>query len=537
MPMYETDVLVVGGGLAGLCAAISAASNMSRVMVATKTLVGAATTTSMAAGIISAVTSFSDGDSVEAHYDDTMKGGAFVNDRALVRTMVNDASKYFSCLPSLGIEFEEERGAPKVGFIPGHSKPRSYYIKGKGIRLQSALKKAAADLGITFLERALVTALVKDGDSAIGAVGVNTLTCEPFAIKAKATILATGGPGEVYPYTLMPVGSTGYGCSLALRAGAELVDMEFVQFYPTMTFGDGLPKVFIEYSTLLMNGADVINEEGVSIFKKAGIDEPWKLTRDAFSILIAKEMVGEGKERSVFLDCTKIPAERIRDDLILRNTVNDLESKHVPIRTKPFRVSPYAHFIMGGMRADPDCKTLVPGLYAAGEAMGGTHGANRIGGNAFAAAMVFGFRSGLTASLHCGTVEGGNADAFHDPLFQLNEQMAAQGTTEASKLKAEVQSEMWKNVGILRRRAGLENALLHFNALREIRPSSANPVEKLLMPMMLDTAEVIALSAMVREESRGAHCRLDFPSSNDAWRRRIKIRLEGGNCDVQLIDL
>ncbi len=536
MTKYDTDVLVIGGGLAGLCAAISAASDMSRVMVVTKTLIGAATTTSLAAGIISAVTPFGEGDSVEQHYNDTLKGGGFVNDKALARAMVGDMSKYFSRLAGLGIEFEGD-DTPKACFIPGHSKPRSYYMKGKGVRLQSILRNAAAGLGATFMERALVTSLVKEGGRVIGAVGIGTHNNEPFVINAKATVLATGGPGELYPHTLMPIGSTGYGCSLALRAGAELVDMEFVQFYPTMTCGSGLPKIFIEYSSLLKNGADLLDDAGTSIFRKAKIDEPWKLTRDAFSILIAKEMLGGGSEKPVFFDCTKIPAERIKDDLILGKTINDLASKHVPVSTKPFGVSPYAHFVMGGVKSNPNCETLVPGLYAAGEAMGGPHGANRIGGNALAAAIAFGFRSGMAASLYCGTVDHGSDEAFHAAISQLTEQVASPGTTDAAKVKADVQSEMWKNAGILRRREGLESALLRFNALREIRPKSSNPVEKLLLPMMLDTAEIIAISAMVREESRGAHCRLDYPSTNDQWLKRIKIRLEGGDCDIQLIDV
>jgi len=536
LPKYDTDVLVIGGGLAGLCSAISAASDMSRVMVVTKTLVGASTTTSMAAGIISAVTPFGEGDSVELHYNDTLKGGAFVNDKLLAKAMVSDASKYFSRLSGLGIEFEGD-ASPKVGMIPGHSKPRSYYMKGKGIRLQSVLRNAASGLGATFLEKALVTALVKEGERVVGAVGISIPTGEPFAIRAKATVLATGGLGELYPYTLMPTGSTGYGCSLALRAGAELVDMEFVQFYPTMTYGTGLPKIFIEYSVLLRNGADVIDDKGMSIFRKAKVDEPWRLTRDAFSILIAKEQIGGGSARQVFFDCTKIPAERIKDDVILRNTLNDLASKHVPVETKPFGVSPYAHFNMGGIKANPNCETRVPGLYASGEAMGGPHGANRIGGNAFAAAIAFGFRAGMAASLYCSTVDGGKDASFQAPLSQLAEQISSQGTTDAAKLKTDVQSEMWKNAGILRRREGLENALLRFSALREIKPKSANPVDKLLLPMMLDTAESVALSAMVREESRGSHCRLDYPSQNDQWLKRIKIMLDGGDLSVHLIDV
>ncbi len=536
MVKFETDVLVIGGGLAGLCAAISASSDMSKVMVVTKTLIGGATTTSMAAGIISAVTPYGEGDDVEQHYNDTLKGGAYLNDKVLAKAMVRDVSKYFPRLTGLGIELEGDE-TPKACFIPGHSKPRSYYMKGKGIRLQTILRNAASGLGVVFIERAMITSLVKEGERVVGAVGIRTDTKELFAINAKATILATGGPGELYPRTLMPIGSTGYGCSLAMRAGAELIDMEFVQFYPTMTYGAGLPKIFIDYPALLKNGADVLDKEGASIFKKAHIDEPWKLTRDSFSILIAKEMFGNGVEKPVFLDCTKIPAQKMSEEMPLRIAVNELESKRVPVKTKPFSVSPYAHFIMGGVRADVNGETILQGLYAAGEALGGPHGANRIGGNAFAAAIAFGFRSGMAASLFSSTVDMGNEAAFHSPLSQMAESIAVEGITDIAKVKTDIQAAMWADAGILRHKNGLENALLRFNALRDIRVKSSNPVEKLLLPMMLDTAEAVTLSAMVREESRGSHYRLDYPSASEQWLKRIKLRLDQSSCDIELIDV
>lgn len=536
MPKHDADVLIIGGGLAGLCAAISAASDMSKVIIVTKTLIGGATTTSMAAGIISAVTPYGEGDDVEQHYNDTLKGGAYLNDKLLAKAMVRDVSKYFPRLTGLGIELEGE-ATPKACFIPGHSKPRSYYMKGKGIRLQTMLRNAASGLGATFIEKALITSLVKEGERVIGAVGIRTDSKEPFAIRAKATVLATGGPGELYPRTLMPIGSTGYGCSLAFRAGAELIDMEFVQFYPTMTYGAELPKIFIDYPALLKNGADVLDGDGVSIFKKAHIDEPWKLTRDSFSILIAKEMFGDGREKLVYLDCTKIPNQRISEEMPLKIAVGDLESKRVPVRTKPFGVSPYAHFIMGGVKANTNGETILPGLYVAGEALGGPHGANRIGGNAFAAAIAFGFRSGIAASLFSSTVETVSDEVFHSPLSQMADSIATEGTTDVAKVKADIQATMWANAGILRSKDGLEKALLKFNSLRDVKAKSSNPVEKLLLPMMLDTAEAVALSAMVREESRGAHYRLDFPSPSEEWLKRIKLRVDQGSCDIQLIDV
>ncbi len=536
MAKYSTDVLIIGGGLAGLCAAISAASDFSRVMIVTKTLVGGANTTSMAAGILSAVSPDGDpGDSIRLHLDDTLRGGAHLNDRILAEVMVKDIPKYFNRLRKLGVEFVEDNGKPRASFIAGHSKPRSYFMKGKALHLQEALKGAAAAGGVEFLERTLITHLVKEGERVVGAVGYNG--SEIVAIKAGATIIATGGPGELYSRTLMPAGSTGYGSSLGFRAGVELIDMEFVQFYPTMVWEGGLPKIFIEYTSLLKHGGDVLDADGQSIFRKEGIDEPWKLTRDAFSILIAKSMLRGGGEKPAYMDCTRISGGDMDSDPILASNVKDLEGKGVPVRERKFGVSPYAHFMMGGLRAGLNGETSVPGLFVAGEAAGGIHGANRIGGNAFAACIVFGFRSGLAASLYCSTVGDPAGDPFSAAATLLSAAIGRDGGKDASDVKSRVRELMWQKVGILREKKGLEEALMELNSLRNVPLSSKNPMDKLLVPMMLDTAEAVTLASSIREESRGSHYRIDFPDQKAEWLKKISLSLSEGECKVKFLPL
>ncbi|MDD1776471.1 MAG: FAD-binding protein [Candidatus Methanomethylicus sp.] len=536
MTKIRTDVLVVGGGLAGLCAAISSSSDQSETLIVTKTLVGDATTTSMAAGVISAVTAYGDSeDSVEKHLNDTLAGGANVNDKMLARAMVYDASKYFERLLELGIEFEGET-MPRVNFIPGHSKPRSYVIKGKGIGLQHILRNAVMALGTKVMERTLITSLVKDGQRVVGAIGYSLEHNEIVEIKAKSTILATGGPGELYSRTLMPTGSTGYGPSLGFRAGAELVDMEFVQFYPTMVYEEALPRLFIDYSPLLRQGGDILDEDGVSVFKKENIDEPYKLKRDAFSLLLAKETIKEnGHEKRIFLDCTRIKKGEIASNPMLSSHVEDLQSKRVPILERKIGISPYAHFFMGGFRADANGATTLLGLYVAGESMGGPHGANRIGGNAFAAAVSFGFRSGLAASLYSSTVEDPTEDAFDGPLCTVKNVLGDSGQIEASSIRRHIQDIMWEKVGLIRTRKGLEDAIIKLNSIREKAPSSKNPLDRLLIPMMIDTAEAVTLSAMVREESRGAHYRLDFPIALPEWQKRVVLKMKENECIVEFV--
>lgn len=530
----ETDVLVIGGGLAGLCAAISSASDLSDTTIITKTLVGGANTTSMAAGILSAVTPFGDpSDSTDLHFQDTLKAGRMINDSKLAKTMVRDISKYFSRLVELGVEFEEENGEIKAYPIPGHSKPRSYYMKGKAIALQRVLRSAAEGLGVKFLERIMVTRIVKEGERVVGALGARTDTGEPVVVKAKAVVLATGGSGEIYSKTLMPAGSSGYGCSLAFRAGAELVDMEFVQFYPMMVSQEGLPKLFIEYSQLLRHGGDVLDEDGNSIFKKHGISEPWKMTRDAFSILMAQEMLSGGKEKRVYLDCRGIKDSDLDGNPALRSAVTDLESRRVPLRTDKVAVSPYAHFMMGGVKTDADGATSVQGLFAAGEAVGGPHGANRIGGNAFAAAIAFGFRSGMAASMYASTADRADPSAFGvEPEFPYQSR-AGEGKIAAKEAMAAIRDTMWKDVGIIRSAGGLQEALATFNRIREEGVRAEGSLELTLVQMMLDMAEVTAMAASLREESRGSHYRSDFPQEDEKWMKRIVLALREGNCEVK----
>lgn len=535
MVTYDADVLIVGGGLAGLCAAISSSSNLSKTMIVTKTLVGAATTTSLAAGVVSAVTPYRDpDDSMERHCQDTMAGGCDINDRVLVKTMVNDVPKYFTRLLELGLEFEGG-DVLTAKFIPGHSKPRSYFMKGKGVQLQVLLRRACEALGTKFLERTTVTSLVKEGERVVGAVGYRTDTKEVVTIRSKATVLATGGPGELYSRTLMPIGSSGYGTSLGLKAGAEVVDMEFVQFYPTMVYEEGLPRIFVDYSPLLRFGADIKNAEGEPVFKKYKVEEPFKLKRDALSVMLANEMIGEGGERPLYLDCTAIKEADIKSNSSLASAVMDLESKQVPVRKRKFGVSPYAHFFMGGLKTDANGATNVPALYAAGEAAGGIHGANRLGGNAFAACIVFGFRSGMAASLYSSTVDTAGEGIFVETSSLLTEAINFNGTRDAREVKSEIQRVMWEKVGILRERRGLEEGLMALNSLRGAQLTSEDPVDKLLVPLMLDTADVITLSAMLREESRGAHYRLDFPGQKEEWQKKTSLKLCEGKCEVKYL--
>jgi succinate dehydrogenase/fumarate reductase flavoprotein subunit len=238
----------------------------------------------------------------------------------------------------------------------------------------------------------------------------------------------------------------------------------------------------------------------------------------------------------IYLDCTAIGEGDLKSNAPLAVAYANLERKKIPMKARKFGVSPYAHFFMGGIRADPNGATNLPGFFAAGEAAGGAQGANRIGGNAFAACIVFGFRAGLAASLHASTVDLAQERVFLEPSSWVTETLNFSGARDAADAKAEIQKIMWEQVGILRSREGLDGALERLNALRGLTLRSVDSAEKFLVPMMLDTAEIMTLSALLREESRGAHCRLDFPEESREWHRKTTLKLCEGRCEVKFVE-
>jgi succinate dehydrogenase/fumarate reductase flavoprotein subunit len=534
LPINDTDVLIIGGGMAGLCAAISSASNGSKTMIVTKTLVGAANTTSIAGGILSAVTSFQKNcDTAEKHFQDALRAGQGINDKSLLKAMVDGLPKCVDRLIEMGVEMDGGE-FPKPRFIPGHSNPRSYMIKGGGVSLQAILKKQAGVLGVQWIERTTITDLVSWEGRIIGAIGYKNDTNEVKAIRSNAVVLATGGPGELYSRNLYPMGSSGYGCSLGLRVGAKLVSMEYIQFYPMMVFETGLPKLFIDYSPLLEKGAVVTNSIGEDILRKRGISEPYKMPRDSFSIIIFEEMKGLNGENPVYLDCTRVWDEVKTDDLSLK-VVKDLDTKRVPTKKRRFGISPYAHTCMGGLKSDVKGSTNVPGLYVAGEAMGALHGANRIGGNALAACLFFGYEAGRSSSLYAQALSTAPSAPFIEPASEITEkvnQCDINAPNPQSVVK-EVQKLMWEKVGIIRDGKGLTNAMAKLNSLKNTTFKSGVAATSLLFPMMLETAEVTCLSALHRKESRGAHYRLDVPKMENAWEKRIMIQLREGKYVVR----
>ncbi len=516
MEILKTDVLVVGGGGAGMRAALAAREKGSEVLLVSKTPMGKSTCTYLSAGAFALAV---EGMSKEMHRDLTLQSGRGINDRELVEIFVEEAP-------------ERVRELERFGLVGKWGKGR-FSTEGKisawGAPLTDALAKASRKQGVSERPWVMVFELLKEEGNIIGALGFEFRKGVPIAFLSRATILANGGGGALYPRHDNPVRTTGDGYALAFRAGCPLRDMEFIQFIPTGLAEPGKPTLLLAVS--LPDAGKVVNSAGEDVLQKYGItDRPVVIRcRDSFSQAIFKE---EGEGKQVFLDLRALGEEDWPKDNFAQSQ-RELFFKFLSCSQKPVRLSPMCHFFIGGVSTDRNGKTKIPGLFAAGEVTGGLHGANRMGGNALGEIIVFGYRAGKAAgewALGQGWGKGiqNLADSRWDSL-QKRWKNPGKGLTPRS-LRKSIAEILWKEGGISRDERGLKSAL---EALRRIKErdlpqvSTGSPkeiLEKMEVESALAVGEMIVRSAIIRKESRGAHFRKDFPQTDDQnWKGNIFI--------------
>ncbi|MCX5909451.1 MAG: FAD-binding protein, partial [Deltaproteobacteria bacterium] len=381
METIQTDVLVIGGGGAGMQAALAARECGSEVLVVSKTPTGKSTCTYLSGGGFSVG---SQGFSKEDHLEATLQAGKGLNCKELVHILAEEASGRIRELEGLGLVGKWGKGR--------------FFVSGKapcwGAPLTDLLAASLRSHGISELPWGMVFNIVKEGGKVIGALGYDWRTGKTMAFQSKAIILASGGGGALYRRHDNPVRITGDGYALAFHAGCSLRDMEFVQFMPPGLAEPRKPIILIAGS--FCDAGKIVNSAGEEVLEKYKITErPVAVrARDRLSLAIFKE---EMEGRTVFLDLRALTDANWPKD-------NMAQSQHAYIRKglscqeKLIRISPMAHFFMGGVAADPDGTTEIPGLYAAGEVAGGLHGANRMGGNALDEVVVFGRRAGVAAA-------------------------------------------------------------------------------------------------------------------------------------------
>ncbi len=507
----KTEVLVIGGGLAGLMAALSASRSGRNVALVCRGLVGRSGNTMVSGGGIASVTAEPD-NTAELFWDDLNRSAKGLNNPVLTKKLAVESFRALRFLESCGVKLIREEQGYKRRKPPGHTVPRNIptdwtdlsYLN-RGLSFTLPLVGKLQEQKVRFIEQVRVVKLLKNNDRVVGAVGRDRAG-QWYRFRAGSVVLATGGAGYLYRRTNNTSDITGDGLALALSAGCRLQDMEQIQFYPSMMFEP--LKVPIS-NPLFGAGAVLRNRDGEQFMEK--YDPAGNMaTRDSMARAIFLEIqAGRGVDNSVYFDCTQIPPDRLK--FLFEDFYRFLRQCGVDPSQQYLKVSPCVHYTLGGIRIDPYCHAGVPGLYAAGEICGGIHGANRLSGSALMEACVFGLQAGSSAAEEAMWGEDGQSGA-HDTDLQQQEQ--EQGPAARDRLER-LRRIMWNQVSLLRSEEGLSKALREVESMRQ--ELAAVPGDSGPSVSMLKVAGAIIQSALLRRESRGAHYRSDFPHTDSQY--------------------
>ncbi|MDD4127950.1 MAG: fumarate reductase subunit A [Methanomicrobium sp.] len=505
----DCHVLVIGSGGAGTRAAIEA-SKYGDTILLSRSLAGKGGCTTMAEGGYNAV--INSEDSCPLHEEDTLRGGGYLNDPKLVKTLVTESPERMADLVRWGAVFDvtPERMLAQRPF-GGQKFPRTCFAGDRtGHEMMMTLIERVRAGGVRIMQEITVISLLKNGERVCGAIGLNRRG-EMIVITADAVVLATGGLGQIYDVCTNCATGNGQGYSISYRAGAELIDMEMVQFHPT-----GLVYPYDARGRLITEavrgeGGILKNKNGERFMKNYDPERMELSTRDVVSRAIATEIIeGRGTEKGgVYLDVSHLPAKDIEERLPLM--LEQFLNIGVDIRKEPMEVAPTAHHMMGGLRITPECETTIPKLFACGEVTGGVHGANRLGGNSLADTQVFGKRAGESA----GKAPKYNKILSPEQIEAEKKRLKAflEGTESISDIKNALRRTMWENAGIFRTKEELLQALYDIENLKKKKPkavSKQNLADACVLEDMLTAAGLVVKGALLREESRGAHVRKDI---------------------------
>ena len=581
---HTYDVLVIGAGGAGLRAAVEARESGLRVAIICKSLFGKAHTVMAEGGAAASMGNVNDNDNWMVHFRDTMRGGKFLNHFRMAELHAKEAPDRIWELETWGALFDRTKaGKISQRNFGGHEYPRLAHVgdrtglelirtmQQKIVQLQQKDGRETGDMesGIKVFAELTITDILKENGKISGAYGYWRESGEEVLFEAPAVVIATGGVGKTFKITSNSWEGTGDGHALALKAGANLVDMEFLQFHPTGMVWPPSVRGILVTESVRGEGGVLTNTNGErfmfkyipDVFKDKYADNeaeadrwyedqdnnrrpPELLPRDEVARAINSEVkAGRGTEHGgVFLDVSKrLPAELIKKRLpSMWHQFYELAG--VDITKEPMEVGPTCHYVMGGVEVEPDTAAAigVPGLFAAGEVAGGMHGSNRLGGNSLTDLLVFGRRAGIGAVDYV-KKNGANPvsqAAITAAASKIQAPFDREGGENSYSLHAELQEITHNLVGIIRTGSELKDAIAK---IAEIRKRSANvsvsggrkfnPGFHLAFDLdnMLLVAESTAKSAINREESRGGHTRDDFPGMNNKWRQINNISSFDGN--------
>jgi fumarate reductase (CoM/CoB) subunit A len=542
---FTADVLVVGGGGAGLRAAIAAAEGGARVLLAVKGLAARSGATPMAGNAVQAV--FDPADSMETAVEDMQRVGRYLGDENLIQALVTDAPERVRDLVRYGVKFEfdtEERFSMLIN--PGQTHPRNVTMPGNGYSLAYGLRRQAERTeSIHLLEDCIVTRLFTTKGCMAGALAYDMRAGAPVLIEARAVVLATGGYQELWRWTDAETGLTGDGAWLAFKAGATLVDLEMMQHYPTVVcHPPELAGVALSYEYLLdphICGGQLLDRHGKPLLAPGQVPVRGELSKIIFTAAQEGRAAAHG---GMMIDLSPSPLPRETIQAAIEDhepgIYRHLHALGIDLLEQPVEVHPFTHYVMGGVWINEWGETGVTGLLVGGEAGGNLNGADRISGNGLAESQVFGARAGQRAA------EFASGSARRQPdktavqveierlegLMHRGADQAQGGTVRGIELKRRIKALMDAHVNGLRDEAGLKTAIgalqrLQNEAVPFLGASPGPPLfnldlqEALEAEMMVDLAQWVAAAAMERRETRGGHNRLDFPNSAEKVRHTV----------------
>jgi succinate dehydrogenase / fumarate reductase flavoprotein subunit len=546
-PPYEThehDVLIIGAGGAGLRAAIEALAQGARVGLVCKSLLGKAHTVMAEGGIAAAMGNVDKADNWRTHFGDTMRGGKFLNNWRMAQLHAQEAPERVRELEHWGALFDRtDDGQILQRAFGGHTFKRLCHVGDRtGLELIRTLQDRGVQQGIDVFMECAITRLIKDGDRIAGAFGYWREQGRFVTFKAKSIVIATGGVGKAWKITSNSWEYTADGMALAYEAGAELLDMEFVQFHPTgMVWPPGVQGILVT-EAVRGEGGTLKNNRGKRFMEKYDPKRMELSTRDVVARAIYTEVKeGRGSEHGgAYLDISHKPAEYVKKKLpSMYHQFKELAD--VDITTGPMEVGPTCHYMMGGIRVDAETgQSTVPGLFAAGEAAAGLHGSNRLGGNSLSDLLVFGTRAGKAAADHAKTMQSGVLDATQ--LQDAEREMLAPFERTDGEFPYEIhrdlQDFMQSLVGIFRTEEDLQKALGELEKLKPRLQRMRSDGSRMFNPgwhltrdlrSMVLVSEAVTRSALARRESRGAHSRIDYPNFDDTWGKQNNIIVKRGD--------
>jgi len=535
---HEHDVLIIGAGGAGLRAAIEGLAQGASVGVVCKSLLGKAHTVMAEGGIAASMGNVDAADNWRTHFRDTMRGGKFLNNWRMAQIHAQEAAERVRELEQWGALFDRtEDGRILQRAFGGHSFKRLCHVGDRtGLEMIRTLQDRGVQMGFDVYMECTVTRLLKDGDRIAGAFAYWRESGRFVIFKAKSIVLATGGIGKIYPVTSNSWEYTGDGMALAYEAGADLLDMEFVQFHPTgMVWPPGVQGLLVT-EAVRGEGGILRNKSGERFMEKYDPKRMELSTRDVVARAIYTEVKeGRGTEHGgAFLDISHKPAEYVKRKLPSMYH-QFLELADVDITKQPMEVGPTCHYMMGGVRVGAEGgETTVPGLFAAGEAAAGLHGANRLGGNSLSDLLVFGRRAGMAAAQHAKLAAAPTVDP--DQIQLAEREMLGPFSRKDGEnpyaLHGELQETMQDLAGIFRAERDLSQALLDIQEMKERAGQLSISGSRMFNPgwhlcrdlkSMLTIAEAVTRSALARQESRGAHSRLDYPNYDPVWEKQNNV--------------